>query len=111
MLNLQEKAENFAQALWGDRFDATPEHIQNGVIFGYELCQKEYEEKLRWISPNVKPKLMDENSMFSVNVSIRVEQGEYEYSGYYNFVTCKWLIFPKEEPFEFELISGWRYFL
>ena len=58
MLNLQEKAENFAQALWGDRFDATPEHIQNGVIFGYELCQKEYEEKLRWIpvEEELKPK-------------------------------------------------------
>ena len=30
---------------------------------------------------------MDENSMFSVNVSIRVEGGDYEYSGYYNFST------------------------
>ena len=49
MSNLQEKAEKYAQALWGDCFDATPEHIQNGVVFGYELCQKEYEEKLRWI--------------------------------------------------------------
>lgn len=80
------------------------EEAQNDV-------KEEYEEKLRWNSPNVKPKLMDKNSMFSVNVSIRVEQGEYEYSGYYNFETCKWLIYPKEEPFEFELITGWRYFL
>ena len=80
------------------------EEAQNDV-------KKEYEQKLRWISPNIKPKLMDENSMFSVNVSIRVEGGEYEYSGYYNFSTYKWLIYPKEEPFEFELITGWRYFL
>lgn len=45
MSNLQEKAEKFAQASWDDCFDATPEHIKNGVIFGYELCQKEYEGK------------------------------------------------------------------
>ena len=80
------------------------EEAQNDV-------KKEYEENLRWISPNIKPKLMDENSMFSVNVSIRVEGGEYEYSGYYNLSTNKWLIYPKEQPFEFELITGWRYFL
>ena len=49
MSNLQEKAEKFAQSLWGDCFDATPEHVEKAVIFGYELCQQEYEEKLRWI--------------------------------------------------------------
>ena len=49
MSKLQEKAENFAQSLWGDCFDATPEHIEKAVVFGYELCQQEYEEKLRWI--------------------------------------------------------------
>ena len=80
-------------------------------ISGFLAAQKEYEEKLRWNSPNIKPKLSDKDSMFSVNVSIRVESGEYEYSGYYNFSTYKWLIYPKEEPFEFELITGWRYFL
>ena len=108
----EDKASNSAHSY--SKYDIADAY-QQGAEFGYELAEnrikKEYEEKLRWISPNVKPKLMDENSMFSVNVSIRVEQGEYEYSGYYNFATCKWLIFPKEEPFEFELISGWRYFL
>ena len=49
MSKLQEKAEKFAQSLWGDCFDATPKHIEKAVIFGYELCQQEYEEKLRWI--------------------------------------------------------------
>ena len=49
MSNLQENAEKFAQSLWGDCFDATPEHVEKAVIFGYELCQQEYEEKLRWI--------------------------------------------------------------
>ena len=78
---------------------------------GYSDCKKEYEEKLRWNSPNIKPKLSDKDSMFSVNVSIQVQSVDYEYSGYYNFHTKKWLIYPKEEPFEFQLIAGWRYFL
>ena len=69
------------------------------------------ENKLRWVSPNIKPKLLDKDSMFSVNVSIRVEAGDYEYSGYYNFHTKKWLVYPNEEPFDFQLIAGWRYFL
>ena len=76
-----------------------------------EKVKKEYEEKLRWNSPNIKPKLSDKDSMFSVNVSIQVQSVDYEYSGYYNFHTQKWLIYPKEEPFEFQLIAGWRYFL
>ena len=101
MSNLREKAIEIAKQT----------SSESAFMCGYDRACQEYEEQLRWISPNVKPKLMDENSMFSVNVSIRVEQGEYEYSGYYNFATCKWLIFPKEEPFEFQLIAGWRYFL
>ena len=78
---------------------------------GYDFCKQEYEEKLRWNSPNIKPKLSDKDSMVSVNVSIQVQSVDYEYSGYYNFHTQKWLIYPKEEPFEFQLIAGWRYFL
>jgi len=78
---------------------------------GFNSAKEEYEEKLRWISPNIKPQLLDENSIFSENVSIRVENGEYEYSGYYNFKKRQWLIYPNEEPFEFQLIVGWRYFL
>ena len=120
MSNLQEKINK--EYPWyniQNSISRTDEYKGNEIQFikrsafqnGYEQCQKEYEEKLRWISPNIKPKLMDENSMFSVNVSIRVEGGDYEYSGYYNFSTKKWLIYPKEEPFEYELISGWRYFL
>jgi len=83
----------------------------NDFKAGYLLCKKEYDEKLHWISPSTKPQLLDENSIFSENVSIRVENGEYEYSGYYNFQTRQWLIYPNEEPFEFQLIAGWRYFL
>ena len=101
MTNLREKAIEIAKQT----------SSESAFMCGYDLACKEYEEKLRWISPNIKPKLMDENSMFSVNVSIRVEGGDYEYSGYYNFHTQKWLIYPKEEPFEFQLIAGWRYFL
>ena len=84
---------------------------ESAFMCGYDRACQEYEQKLRFISPNIKPKLMDENSMFSVNVSIRVESVDYEYSGYYNFHTQKWLIYPNEEPFEFQLIAGWRYFL
>ena len=101
MSNLREKAIEIAKQT----------SSESAFMCGYDRACQEYEQKLRWISPNIKPKLMDENSMFSVNVSIRVESGEHEYSGYYNFSTNKWLIYPKEEPFEFELISGWRYFL
>lgn len=101
MSNLREKAIEIAKQT----------SSESAFMCGYDRACQEYEQKLRWISPNIKPKLMDENSMFSVNVSIRVEGGDYEYSGYYNFSTNKWLIFPKEEPFEFELIAGWRYFL
>ena len=101
MSNLREKAIEIAKQT----------SSESAFMCGYDRACQEYEQKLRWVSPNIKPKLMDENSMFSVNVSIRVESGDYEYSGYYNFHTKKWLIYPKEEPFEFQLIAGWRYFL
>ena len=84
---------------------------ESAFMCGYDRACQEYEEKLRWNSPNIKPKLSDKDSMFSVNVSIQVQSVDYEYSGYYNFHTQKWLIYPKEEPFEFQLIAGWRYFL
>ena len=74
MSNLQEKAEKFAQGLWGDCFDATPEHIEKGVIFGYELCQKEYEEKLRWIP--VEEKLPE------IGQRVLLKNEFYEYVGF-----------------------------
>ena len=64
MSKLQEKAEKFAQSLWGDCFDATPEHIEKAVVFGYELCQKEYEEKLRWIPVEEKLPPLNEYVLF-----------------------------------------------
>ena len=64
MSKLQEKAEKFAQSLWGDCFDATPKHIEKAVIFGYELCQQEYEEKLRWIP--VEEKLPEKQGHYLV---------------------------------------------
>jgi len=111
MSKYEKEAEKYASKNFQNKSSFEYHNQYTSFIAGAEFAKEEYEEKLRWISPNIKPQLLDENSIFSENVSIRVENGEYEYSGYYNFQTRQWLIYPNEEPFEFQLIAGWRYFL
>ena len=109
---MENKEKTFKTYIWNTSpaCKSTFQEIVNEINVLHDKINA-LENKLRWKSPDIKPKLMDKNSMFSVNVSILVEEGYYEYSGYYNFHTKKWLIYPNEEPFEFELISGWRSFL
>lgn len=57
MSNLQEKKEDYILSLDNSgqltKIDIIEQNL-NAIDFGYELCQKEYEEKLRWIPPTEK---------------------------------------------------------
>ena len=63
MSNLQNEKENYVVKLELSgqltKMDIIEQNL-NAIDFGYELCQKEYEEKLRWIP--VEEKLPKTNS-------------------------------------------------
>lgn len=52
MTNLQEKKEDYILSLDNSgqltKMDIIEQNL-NAIDFGYELCKREYEEKLRWI--------------------------------------------------------------
>lgn len=52
MSNLQEKKEDYILSLDNSgqltKMDIIEQNL-NAIDFGYELCKREYEEKLRWI--------------------------------------------------------------
>ena len=52
MSNLQEKKEDYILSLDNSgqltKMDIIEQNL-NAIDFGYELCRREYEEKLRWI--------------------------------------------------------------
>jgi hypothetical protein len=60
---------------------------------GYELCKKEYEEKLRWIPVEEKLPEIDESlseSDLHYSISVEVMNGIKIQSAYFNTETGKW---------------------
>ena len=106
MSNLQEKAEDFAMSIWGDCLDASPKQIEKGVIHGYELCKKEYEEKHRWIP--VEEKLPE------IGERVLLKNEFYEYVGFLSKNKKNFRALTVEISYSNEKIKGvthWRYFL
>lgn len=82
----------------------------NAIDFGYELCQKEYEEKLRWIPIQEKTPEKDEKrieSNFSKFVLVKDIHGIPQ-SAYYNYKK-KGFYSNAFSEHEIMCVTHWRY--
>ena len=89
MSNLQEKKEDYILSLDNSgqltKMDIIEQNL-NAIDFGYELCKREYEEKLRWTHvfeelPDLNSviELKSENKRFLGIVKLKNYQGENRY--------------------------------
>ena len=74
MSNLQEKKADYISSLDNSdkltKMDIIEQNL-NAIDFGYEICKKEYEEKLRWIPIEEKLPPLNEYVLFMYS------EGEY----------------------------------
>ena len=82
-------------------------YLQNAAHKGYELCQKEYEEKLRWIPVEEKlPDIDSDYPNFSVEVHVKNTEQSYVIA-YYYFNEERWCF----NNNSIDNVTHWRSFL
>ena len=113
MSNLQEKKEDYILSLDNSgqltKMDIIEQNL-NAIDFGYELCKREYEEKLRWIPvEESKPKKDKKRveSDFSIFVLVKDIHGIPQ-SAYYNFKKNGFYSNAFSEN-EIMCVTHWRY--
>ena len=79
---------------------------------GFTICQKEYEEKLRWISVEEKlPEKIQKYPYVSHVVQVRSIKYSEPLCAYYNHEHRVWLSYPFSNSAEILPVTDWRYFL
>lgn len=113
MSNLQEKKEDYILSLDKSgkltKMDIIEQNL-NAIDFGYDICKKEYEEKLRWIPIQEKTPEKDEKrieSNFSKFVLVKDIHGIPQ-SAYYNYKN-KGFYSNAFSEHEIMCVTHWRY--
>ena len=77
---------------------------------GYSDCQKEYEEKLRWISIEEKfPEISKESDIYSDVVTVREHDYYSPLAALYNYEYKQWISYPNSVVLS--NVTEWRSFL
>ena len=110
MSNLQGKKEDYILSLDNScqltKMDIVEQNL-NAIDFGYELCKREYEEKLRWIP--VEEKLPESHK---VEVMFKTKKGEF-YFGFYG-LSCNFyamLAGLLDKNIQVDNVTHWRLIL
>ena len=84
----------------------------NSFEAGYEFCQKEHEEKLRWIPVEEKlPEKMQTEPTVSKVVQVKSKNFAEPFCAFYNHLYEIWLPYPFGQNSPILGIYEWRYFL
>ena len=107
MSNLIEKAIE-----WLNIYSSHKTKETDIFIAGYELCQKEYEEKLRWIPVKERlPEKMQTEPSVSKVVQVKSKNFSEPFCAFYNHLYGIWLPYPFGSNSQIVGITEWRSFL
>ena len=117
MLNLEQKALSSANKAFGLIEDMTWDmdkefhnYHQEAFKEGYHVCQKEYEEKLRWIPVEEKlPDISKESDIYSDVVTVREHDYYSPLAALYNHEYNQWISYPNSVVLS--NVTEWRRFL
>ena len=83
-----------------------------GYLAGFKDCEKEYEEKLRWIPVEEKlPEKMQTEPTVSKVVQVKSKNFAEPFCAFYNHLYEIWLPYPFGQNSPILGIYEWRYFL
>lgn len=83
-----------------------------GYLAGFKDCQKEYEEKLRWIPVAEKlPEKIQKQPYITHVVQVKSTTFAEPLCAYYNHDHCVWLSYPFGNSAKLLTVTHWRYFL
>ena len=99
--NLEDKLKEIAdklctpknEILYNVTLEEVNSYLNESAKQGYELCKKEYEEKLRWIPVGEKLPEIDESlseSDLHYSITVEVMNGAKIQSAYFNTETWQW---------------------
>lgn len=113
MSNLQEKKEDYILSLDNSgqltKMDIIEQNL-NAIDFGYELCKREYEEKLRWIPVEEKlPDISKESDIYSDVVTVREHDYYSPLAALYSHEYKQWVSYPNSVVLS--NVTEWRRFL
>ena len=102
MSDLLKKATEYAKSIKvDDAYHISKAEFENyaktDFQAGYICCQKEYEDKLRWIPvEEILPEESEEYKNFSIDVVLKDENSdELPTYGYYNFINKQWCFYDR----------------
>ena len=101
---LLEKGHLFGNELGGSVFEKASASV--GFVAGYEACQREYEDKLRWIPVEEKKPESNKIAIIFKTKEERIYYGFYGLSC--NFYVMLAEIFDKN--IQVDEVTHWRYF-
>ena len=101
----EEMNKNFAP----EKIDITRQ-VEFSVKAGYDFCQKEYEEKLRWIPVEEKlPDISKESDIYSDVVTVREHDYYSPLAALYSHEYKQWISYPNSVVLS--NVTEWRRFL
>ena len=110
MSNLQEKSEKYAESFNLSGVDSNKAKVD--YTAGYVACQKDYEEKLRWIPVSEKlPEMLCKGALVSKVVQVKSIRFDEPFCAYYNHNSECWLTYPFHANTNALQITEWRSFL
>ena len=116
MSDLIKKASDYAETLKADDCHLSKKEVENyaktDFQAGYLCCQKEYEEKLRWIPVEEKlPEKMQTEPSVSKVVQVKSKNFKEPFCAFYNHIHNVWLPYPFGSNSQIAGITEWRSFL